>query len=135
MGLDTSHDCFHGAYGAFARWRRELARAAGYTILEPSIDRADYDLPWDMFEEKNYQGEWDSVPGDDPLLYLLVHSDCDGVIHPEQGVHIARRLESLLPLLDESASGGHLTSMRGKTQQFIDGLKTAALAGEDVEFL
>ena len=134
MGLDTSHGCWHGAYSAFARWRRELARAAGYRILEPSFDSPDYDLPWDMFENKNYQGEWDTVPGDDPLLYLLVHSDCDGVIHPEQGVHIARRLESLLPLLDESASGGHLTSVRAKTQQFIDGLKAAAAAGEDVEF-
>jgi hypothetical protein len=87
-----------------------------------------------MFEHKNYLGEWDTVPGDDPLLYLLVHSDCDGVIHPEQGVHIARRLMQLLPLLNEDASGGHITSMRGKTQQFIDGLQVAALADEDVEF-
>ena len=134
MGLDTSHDCWHGAYGAFARWRRELARAAGYKILEPRLGQPDYDLPWDMFEEKNYQGEWDSPPGDDPLLFLLAHSDCDGVIHPGQGIHIARRLESLLPLLDESASGGHVTSMRDKTQQFIDGLRKAAAAGEDVEF-
>ena len=134
MGLDTTHDCWHGAYGAFMRWRKELARAAGYTILEPAIDSAGYDLPWDMFEDKNYMGEWDSPPGDDPLLFLLVHSDCDGVIHPEQGVHIARRLEQLLPLLDESASGGHLTSVRDKTQQFIDGLKAAVAAGEDVEF-
>ena len=134
MGLDTTHDCFHGAYGAFMRWRRELARAAGYKILEPSLDQPDYDLPWDMFEDKNYQGEWDTVPGDDPLLYLLVHSDCDGVIHPGQAVHIARRLESLLPLLDESASAGHIKSMRATTQRFIDGLKAAVAAGEDVEF-
>jgi hypothetical protein len=134
MGLDTSHGCWHGAYGAFMRWRRELARAAGYKIHPPSLDQPDYDLPWDMFEDKNYKGEWDTVPGDDPLLYLLVHSDCDGVIHPQQGVHIARRLEQLLPLLNEDASVGHITSMRDKTQQFIDGLKAAAIAGEDVEF-
>jgi hypothetical protein len=134
MGLDTSHDCWTGAYGAFSRWRTELARAAGYKILEPSMDQPDYDLPWEIFEDKNYQGEWDRVPGDDPLLYLLVHSDCDGVIHPKQGIHIARRLEQLLPMLDESKSGGHIPSMRDKTQKFIDGLKTAAAAGQDVEF-
>jgi hypothetical protein len=29
MGLDTSHDCWHGAYSAFMRWRSELCRAAG----------------------------------------------------------------------------------------------------------
>lgn len=132
MGLDTSHDCWHGAYSAFSRWRYELARVAGYKADE---QQRDYELPWDMFEDKNYQGEWDSPPGDDPLLYLLVHSDCDGVIHPEHGIHIAARLEQLLPLLDDSEAQGHIwPSMRGKTQQFIDGLREAAKAGEDVDF-
>lgn len=135
MGLWASHGCWDaGAYSAFARWRRELARAAGYKILEPHFEQPDYELPWDMFEPKNYQGEWDSPPGDDPLLFLLVHSDCDGVIHPAQGIHIAARLEQLLPLLDESQAGGHITSMRGRTQAFIDGLRKAAAADEDVEF-
>ncbi len=134
MGLWASHGCWDAGYSAFARWRRELARAAGYKILEPHLGAADYDLPWDEFKPENYQGEWDTVPGDDPLLYLLVHSDCDGVIHPAQGIHIARRLEYLLPLLDESAAGGHITSMKDRTQAFIDGLRKAAGAGEDVEF-
>jgi len=134
MGLDTTHDCWHGAYGAFARWRNELARAAGYKITEPRIGQPGYELPWEMFEDKNYQGEWNSPPGDDPLLYLLVHSDCDGVIHPAQGVHIAARLEQLLPDLDDSKSAGHITSMKGKTRQFIDGLRAAANSGEDVVF-
>jgi hypothetical protein len=136
MGLDTSHECWHGSYGSFSRWRTELARVAGYKINPPQIGQPGYDLPWDEFEDKNYQGEWNgSVPGDDPLLFLLVHSDCDGVIHPEQGIHIARRLEQLLPLLDDTTENGHISpSMRGKTQQFIDGLRTAADAGEDVVF-
>jgi hypothetical protein len=135
MGLDTSHDCWHGSYGSFARWRTELARAAGYPIRgDFGFDRPDYELPWDMFELKNYQGEWDSPPGDDPLLYLLVHSDCDGVIHSEEGRQIADRLEQLLPLMDESRSSGHIPSMRNKTQAFIDGLREAVNAKEDVEF-
>jgi hypothetical protein len=132
VGLDTSHECWHGTYGGFQRWRREVARAAGYrVVLEPKIGEPYYDLPWEMFEEKNYLGEWDNVPGDDPLMFLLVHSDCDGVIHPEHGVHLAARLEQLLPLLNESARGG---SMRGDAERFIDGLRKAAAAGEDVEF-
>lgn len=80
-----------------------------------------------MFEDKNYQGEWDSPPGDDPLLYLLAHSDCDGVIHPAQGIHIAARLEQLLPRLGDDWEGS-------KTRQFIAGLHEAAKAGEDVDF-
>jgi len=93
-------------------------------------------IDWSMFEDEHYQGEWGSfVPGDDPLLYLIVHSDCDGVIHPEQAVHIARRLESLLPLLDDKEAIGHIRpSMRAKTQAFIDGLRAAVKAGEDIQF-
>jgi hypothetical protein len=142
MGLWASHGCWDaGAYSAFTRWRNEVARAAGYKIKDPTDDDkaagtyAPYiDIHWEAFEPKNYQGEWDSPPGDDPLLFLIVHSDCDGVIHPEQGIHIAARLEQLLPLLDESKAGGHIASMRGRTQEFIDGLRKAAAAREDVEF-
>ena|SRR5260221_8032586 len=142
MGLWATHGCWDsGAYSAFMRWRHEVARAAGYKIAEPTEqDKANgvygpyVDIQWDAFKPENYQGEWDFVPGDDPLLYLIVHSDCDGVIHPEQGIHIARRLEQIVPLLDESKAGGHIVSMRDRTQSFIDGLKTAAAAGQDVEF-
>ena len=141
MGLWVSHGCWSGSYSAFLRWRHTLARAAGYRIREaiPEERAAGHYLPsvdihWEAFEDKNYLGEWDSPPGDDPLLFLLVHSDYDGVIHPQQGIHIARRLEQLTPLLDESESGGHIDSMRAVTQRFIKGLQTAAAAGEDVEF-
>lgn len=34
MGLDTSHNCWHGAYSAFDRWRKEIAKAAGLPSLE-----------------------------------------------------------------------------------------------------
>jgi hypothetical protein len=137
MGLDTSHDCWHGPYGGFLRWRHALAEAAGYKIREPTPEeRAEgiysrsVDIHWEMFEAKNYQGEWGFVPGDDPLLFLIVHSDCDGVIHPAQGIHIARRLEQLLPLLDDPDAGW----LQDRTRKFIDGLKAAAAAGEDVDF-
>jgi len=137
LGLDTSHDCWHGAYSAFSRWRNAVAIAAGYTVsrsTEGGWLHDDVDIDWDAFEQKNYHGEWDHPPGDDPLLYLIVHSDCDGVIHPKEGAPLATRLEQLLPKLDESQSGGHIWSMREVTQRFIDGLRKAAMAGEDVDF-
>lgn len=136
MGLDTSHGCWHGPYGSFAVWRLALAQAAGYRISQEHVPgRSDYVLPWELFEAKNYQGEWDSPPGDDPLVYLLAHSDCDGVIHPEHGVHIAARLEQLLPKLAGLGYPGRDDEwMRDKTEQFIAGLREAAAAGEDVDF-
>jgi hypothetical protein len=135
MGLDTSHDCWHGAYSAFYRWRNTLAEAAGYKFVKHDNGHTIAALPWDQFTEENLQGEWSYMPGDDPLIWLIAHSDCDGVIHPEQGELIAGRLEQLLPLLDDTTAQGHIyPSMRAKTQQFIDGLREAAKAGEDVDF-
>lgn len=34
MGLDVSHDCWHGAYSAFMRWRRKLAEVAEFPPLD-----------------------------------------------------------------------------------------------------
>jgi hypothetical protein len=136
MGLDTTHDAWHGAYSAFSRWRNELARVAGYRLArDPGGITTSVVLPWEDFTMANLLGEWSSMPGDDPLLWLIIHSDCDGVIHPEQGTLIAARLEGLLPELDDTEASGHIyPSMRAKTQVFIDGLRAAAEAGEDVEF-
>jgi hypothetical protein len=138
MGLDTTHDAWHGAYSAFSRWRNAVAVAAGYEVVRITSDgwtRDDVDIDWSIYRDENYQGEWTNGPFiDDPLLHLIVHSDCDGVIHPKHARPLAVRLESLLPKLDESKSGGHIWSMREVTQQFIDGLRLAADADEDVEF-
>lgn len=146
MGLDCSHEAWHGAYSAFTRWRDNLARAAGYGMLSVEECRRRWpdehfyfeliDIPWDMFESKNYMGEWDNPPGnEDPLMYLIVHSDCDGVLHPNEARHLADRLEQLLPKLDDTTPMGHIAPhMRGKTQQFIDGLRAAVAAGEDLDF-
>jgi hypothetical protein len=143
MGLDTSHDCWHGAYSAFTRWRHAVAIAAGYQVVPPTDEERatgrvlfDYvDIDWSIYTDENYQGEWDNGPYIyDPLLHLIVHSDCDGVIHPKHARPLAARLEGLLDKLDESQSGGHIWSMREVTQRFIDGLRKAADADEDVDF-
>jgi len=131
MGLDTTHDCWHGAYYAFNRFRNELAKAAGYELVETEIGEH-ADLPWERFELKNYEGEWDTPP-DDPLLILLVHSDCEYRIPAEYCEHIANRIERLIPLLPLEGVG-HLAHPQEKATQFVEGLRRAAAAGEDVEF-
>lgn len=140
MGLDTSHDCWHGAYSAFSRWRDKLAEVAGYGMQDPTpeeqangFSRQYVALEWSGIEEKNFQGEWTRTPSD-PLIVLIAHSDCDGVIHPAQAGPLANRLEELLPLLPDESGGGHIGRWRDKTQQFIDGLRMASRLGEDVVF-
>ena len=134
MGLDTTHDCWHGAYSAFARWREKIAEVAGFQLSEG--ERPEY---WSAEMETLYgnnprvlQGEWKEPPRD-PLLVLLVHSDCDGLIKAEHCAPLADALEALLPKLDGDG-GGHIGLYREKTEQFIAGLREPADLGEDVEF-
>lgn len=134
MGLDTSHDCWHGPYSAFSRFRNQLARAAGY-VVEPeqhgdfTHDTAKID--WEGIEQRNpgcYQGEWHAGEGD-ALVYLIAHSDCDGVIHPAQATVLADRIEELIPKLD---SGDPFVLKQAEL--FVKGLRLAVERGEDVDF-
>ena len=121
MGLDTSHGAWHGAYSSFKRWRDKITEVAKVEI--------DYD----SYHRKNFDGEWDEVPKD-PLTILLVHSDCDGVIKSDHCGPIADRLEKLLPQLNGQDGGGHIGDYVEKTKTFIEGLRDAASANEDLDF-
>jgi hypothetical protein len=144
MGLDTSHGCWHGAYGAFSRWREKVAEVAGYAVWKVIYDDRMLSngtgfgtdtvmIDWGHVTDANLQGEWDETPAD-PLIVLIAHSDCDGVIKPEQAGPLADRLAELLPLLPDEVGAGHIGHWRTTTQQFIDGLRAAAAAGEEVDF-
>jgi hypothetical protein len=74
---------------------------------------------------------WESLRPS-PLHILLSHSDCDGEIKATDCAPIADALEALLPRLD-GEGGGYVGDFK-RTQTFIDGLRAAAAAGEDVEF-
>lgn len=156
MGLDTTHDCWHGAYSAFSRWREKLAEVAGYTFHihgEPfklggtgmevvATSRVMVDLDWGSIEAtigRDLLGRWPAIPvrpdgTPDPLIILLGHSDCEGELQAEFLPALADRLEELLPLLEGEDGGGHIGSYVEKTQTFIDGLRRASAAGEDVGF-
>jgi len=141
MGLDTSHDCWHGGYGAFSRWRQTVAKAAGYYVVPVTWPDMGYPtdtvmLEWHRYEQKNYGGEWDQLP-DDPLLLLIVHSDCDGEIKAEHTALLADRLEEILPSIPDEDGPPHIAhggGYRGCTKRFIAGLRVASAANEPVDF-
>jgi hypothetical protein len=142
MGLDTSHDCWHGAYSAFSRWRHEVAKAAGYQVLPVKYDdgvvRDTIMIDWGHLPERALYGEWPETPAD-PLLVLIAHSDCEGEIRPEQAGPLADRLEELMPQMErqDGEAGGHIAARggySGATRKFIDGLRAASAAGEPVDF-
>ena len=147
MGLDVTHDCFHGAYSSFTRWRNLLAEAAGYTMSEVTdkdladyrykrIDGLNYDLPIERYMGKGWGKEIPAVAfrGPDPMLLLHLHSDCDGVIKRKHQLPLADRLEELLPKLEHIDGGGHIGNAADKTRQFIAGLRDAHAAHETVRF-
>lgn len=153
MGLDCSHDAWHGAYSAFMRWRKEIAKVAGLPPLElmegfycPTRGNG-HDIPTiylgpntdDLTRncitqlEASLPIRWDCLKPS-PLHELLNHSDCDGEIAADRCGPIADELEKLIPLLPDGEAGGHIGHWREKTQQFVKGLREAAAAGEPLDF-
>ena len=151
MGLDCSHDAWHGAYSAFHRWRCKLAEVAGLPPLElmegfyARLYPRESSLPtlyhsgpsgtheWLRGIDERLPIKWECLKPD-PLHELLHHSDCEGEIAAEACGPIADSLERLLPLLPSGDGGGHIGLWHEKTQQFIDGLRRAAAANEPLDF-
>lgn len=145
MGLYVSHDCWTGAYSAFTRWRNTLAEVAGYEVKDHRYPNGDI---WPgptkvaegdmngMWTAENFLGEWPNGAPEDPLLILLVHSDCDGYIEPNDAKFLAMRLEQImaLPTFPQGDESGHIRNWQTTTQAFIDGLRKAAANDERVEF-
>jgi len=151
MGLDCSHDAFHGAYSAFNRFRQAVCFALGDgssfpphyqynsdgSLKEDAQGRVMYlaDLepnsfywPDDYSREKN--------PG---LWEFLVHSDCDGEISPEMCVKVANELEAVLPKVEALGwvSVGHIAARGGFVEvlrKFIAGCRAAAAEGVPLGF-
>jgi hypothetical protein len=129
MGLDTTHDCWHGGYVSFHDWRKALARCVGLDLEKMQ-----------GFVRDGSGISWDSLPPD-PLFKLLYHSDSSGQILVEDCVPIAERLEALVPALRNidatTEVGGHLARNGGHAESaltFARGLRLAAERGENVEF-
>jgi hypothetical protein len=120
MGLDISHDCWHGGYSLFLRWRCEIARVAGIDLMNMDGYAKSGGIKWESLKP-------------DVLHVLLNHSDCDGYIQWRYTKKLADRLTELLPLLEDE-SYGSTPSCRSQTEPFIEGLLRAYEAHERVEF-
>jgi len=141
MGLDCSHDAFHGAYSAFNRLRQAVCAAIGGsfpphwqdpsnpTSAEVNSDKSPHHfyLP-DGFEKEKHPG----------LVEFLMHSDCDGEIEPRMCERVADELEDIIP--DVIALGwavsGHLSLLgwEGTLRAFIAGCRLAAALNEPLRF-
>lgn len=140
MGLDTSHDCWHGSYGRFSNWRNIIAATIGIPL--------DY---MEGFSGERPGMEWELVLGDDPIVHLLHHSDCEGILESKYCSAIATRLEEILSEVEVGDQHWYASRVEPAgtwvdldayqlkeftqwTEWFIKGLRLAASKGEDVDF-
>lgn len=131
MGLDTSHDAWHGAYGSFGHFRNQIAKQIGL-IKEDEELYKDNSVDWEYYSRihPQYMGIWVEEP-EDPIMYLLCHADHDGIIHNRHLLPLANRLNEVL-----AESGGAFERWTGENylRQFIDGLLRAYLEDDHIDF-
>lgn len=118
MGLDTSHDAWHGGYGSFNIWREEIAKLSGIPKLS-EMEGFGGNIVWDI---------------EHPLYALLNHSDCDGELTPDECKKTAEGLQIVYDKMDDAQFGGHIGNIKNKTKQFIDGCLLAHSLNEPIDF-
>lgn len=91
MGLDTSHNCWHGPYSSFNEFRHALAKCIG-------IDLEEY------IGYGNLSATKDLASIEHGIMPLLNHSDCDGDLTPDEAKMIADGLQDILDRIGEESS-------------------------------
>lgn len=134
MGLDTTHDCWHGPYSQFMRWRQWL----NHFIMEDRGNAGDVaarNIGHMGATDAAIQKAWADGHYSDqsvPINVLMGHSDCDGDIPAEICGPLADALEDLLDR--HMPQRGIYDEQRPATERFIRGLQKAAAADEAVGF-
>lgn len=122
MGLDTTHNAWHGSYGRFNSFRHELARRIGIDLRE-----------YIGYDDDGPKGTKRLEDIDHPLMDLFNHSDCDGELTPEQCKKIADGLDLIIKEagIDEASDPySHISY----AITFRDGCLEAYSKNENIEF-
>lgn len=116
MGLDTSHNCWHGSYTSFNEFRFALGRQIGINLSEYIGFGGDKDP--------------DSVKHDaNPLLF---HSDCDGELSVDESKRIVTGLNDILEKFNLNIA--NYTGIEQDIIQFRDGCLDAISKNETIDF-
>lgn len=116
MGLDTTHNCWHGPYSSFHRFRKSLAAQIGINLED--------------FEGYNGDKRFEDV--NHGIIPLLDHSDCDGELSVEESKQIVEGLNNILENFDENLPQDY--NFKEKIIQFRDGCIDAIEKGEEINF-
>lgn len=112
MGLDTSHNAWHGPYSSFNSWREEIAKLFNISLRD--MYGFGGDIQWEAIEEND-------------IHLLLNHSDCDGELSWEECKLIADALTSILDKIEDKW-------VKSKAETFIKGCLLAYSKQENIDF-
>lgn len=118
MGLDTSHNCWHGPYSKFNRFRYLLGHQIGINL----DDYAGYD--------KGGLKNLDQIEHD--LMPLFNHSDCDGELSIEECKRLVNGFNSIIETFNNSIECDF--DFLENIKQFRDGCLDAISKNETVDF-
>jgi hypothetical protein len=112
MGLDFSHSEAHWSYGGFHNFRTKLAD----------------EISFDLNDMQGFGGckSWDDIQDD--IIPLLLHSDCDGELSPDDCAKVYPRLLELVSKWNEDDWD------KKKAVMLADGLKLCAECNEPMVF-
>ncbi len=117
MGLNTTHGAYDGPYTSFNEFRQWLASQIGINLYE-YIGYGD-------------NGTKDLTTIDHDIMPLLNHSDCDGILTPQECRQIVKGLNQII----KNALPSDIPfSNYQKAIQFRKGCIRAANAKENLEF-
>ncbi len=118
MGLDTTHNAWHGPYSKFNRFRYSLAN-------QIKINLYNYDGYGESGEK-----ELNSIDHD--IMPLLMHSDCDGEFSIEECKRITNGLNQILDNFYNDITADF--DFKEKVVQFRDGCLLAIQNNEVIVF-
>jgi hypothetical protein len=100
---DKKNYLYSGSYSYFLRFRVAIAKAAGYLTSKDKDGDENYidNLHPLQFSSANYQGIWETIPGN-AIDVLLIHSDCDGIIYHTQQEALLEALKFLIEKIDKN---------------------------------
>lgn len=118
MGLDTSHNCWHGPYSSFNGFRYSLGRQIGINL--------------DEYIGYGGKGTKNIENIEHELMLLFNHSDCEGELTVEESKQIVIGLNKVLENFNENLELSY--NFKNKIIQFRDGCLDAISKNEIIDF-
>lgn len=119
MGLSLTHNCWDGPYSSFSDFRYDLANIIGINL--------------NSFEGYGTGGAKDIRNLENNLLPLFDHSDCEGMLTPDEAKRIAEGLTEVIDTFDPKREY-RSWNLFEKVQKFRDGCLLAYSQNENVMF-